>query len=233
MMAGWVFLVLTGTCQFDHGLGGFTTNFIQPIHHHPQFDPHFGTPATRPPRRRKRGVYMYQQHTCAENHARFGVEDQIPACLGRPHPTRAFHRASRASLLLWLLGGCRRQLSAQSRHNMVSYSSSSGSAVSRSFESASFSNCTRDTHDVALSHHERRQKSENARTRMGAQPTEMANDARSTPAHCTTRSELDASLTSSPRRGSARDGRCRGKGSHLGHLVLGQLEAVAHFIARL
>jgi len=30
MMAGWVFvfLVLTGACQFGHGLGGFATNFI-------------------------------------------------------------------------------------------------------------------------------------------------------------------------------------------------------------
>ena len=30
MMAGRVFLVLTGACQFfDHGVGGFTTNSIQ------------------------------------------------------------------------------------------------------------------------------------------------------------------------------------------------------------
>ena len=28
MMVGWVFLVLTGACQFGHGVGGFTTNFI-------------------------------------------------------------------------------------------------------------------------------------------------------------------------------------------------------------
>ena len=28
MMAGRAFLVLTGACQFGHGLGGFTTNFI-------------------------------------------------------------------------------------------------------------------------------------------------------------------------------------------------------------
>ena len=28
MMAGRVFLVLTGACQFGHGVGGFTTNFI-------------------------------------------------------------------------------------------------------------------------------------------------------------------------------------------------------------
>ena len=28
MMVGRVFLVLTGACQFGHGLGGFTTNFI-------------------------------------------------------------------------------------------------------------------------------------------------------------------------------------------------------------
>ena len=29
MMAGWVFLVvLTGACQFGHGVGGFTTNSI-------------------------------------------------------------------------------------------------------------------------------------------------------------------------------------------------------------
>ena len=92
------------------------------------------------------------------------------------------------------------------------------------------------TRSRVVASRETTKKSETARARMGAQPTEMANDARSTRAHCTTRSELDASLTSSPRRGSARDGRdgrCRGKGSHLGHLVLGQLEAVAHFIARL
>ena len=29
MMVGRVFLVLTGACQFGHGVGGFTTNFIQ------------------------------------------------------------------------------------------------------------------------------------------------------------------------------------------------------------
>ena len=28
MMVGRVFLVLTGACQFGHGVGGFTTNFI-------------------------------------------------------------------------------------------------------------------------------------------------------------------------------------------------------------
>ena len=28
MMVGRVFLVLTGACQFGHGAGGFTTNFI-------------------------------------------------------------------------------------------------------------------------------------------------------------------------------------------------------------
>ena len=28
MMAGWVFLILTGACQFGHDVGGFTTNFI-------------------------------------------------------------------------------------------------------------------------------------------------------------------------------------------------------------
>ena len=28
MMIGRVFLVLTGACQFGHGVGGFTTNFI-------------------------------------------------------------------------------------------------------------------------------------------------------------------------------------------------------------
>ena len=28
MMAGRVFLVLTGAYQFGHGVGGFTTNFI-------------------------------------------------------------------------------------------------------------------------------------------------------------------------------------------------------------
>ena len=27
-MAGQFFLVLTGACQFGHGVGGFTTNFI-------------------------------------------------------------------------------------------------------------------------------------------------------------------------------------------------------------
>ena len=28
MMAGQYFLVLTGACQFGHGAGGLTTNFI-------------------------------------------------------------------------------------------------------------------------------------------------------------------------------------------------------------
>jgi hypothetical protein len=28
MMVGRVFLVLTGACQFGHGVGGFATNFI-------------------------------------------------------------------------------------------------------------------------------------------------------------------------------------------------------------
>ena len=28
MMVGRVFLVLTGACQFGHGVGGFTSNFI-------------------------------------------------------------------------------------------------------------------------------------------------------------------------------------------------------------
>ena len=28
MMVGRAFLVLTGACQFGHGVGGFTTNFI-------------------------------------------------------------------------------------------------------------------------------------------------------------------------------------------------------------
>ena len=28
MMAGWFFLVIAGSCQFGHGLGGFTTNLI-------------------------------------------------------------------------------------------------------------------------------------------------------------------------------------------------------------
>ena len=28
MMVGRVFLVLTGACQFGHGVGGFTTSFI-------------------------------------------------------------------------------------------------------------------------------------------------------------------------------------------------------------
>ena len=28
MMVGRIFLVLTGACQFGHGVGGFTTNFI-------------------------------------------------------------------------------------------------------------------------------------------------------------------------------------------------------------
>ena len=27
-MVGWVFLVLTGACQFGHGVGGFTADFI-------------------------------------------------------------------------------------------------------------------------------------------------------------------------------------------------------------
>ena len=31
MMVGRVFLVLTGACQFGHGVGGFTTNFIHSI----------------------------------------------------------------------------------------------------------------------------------------------------------------------------------------------------------
>ena len=31
MMVGWVFLVLIGACQFGHGVGGFTTNFIRPF----------------------------------------------------------------------------------------------------------------------------------------------------------------------------------------------------------
>ena len=29
MMVGRIFLVLTGACQFGHGAGGFTANFIQ------------------------------------------------------------------------------------------------------------------------------------------------------------------------------------------------------------
>ena len=31
MMVGRVFLVLTGACQFGHGVGGFTTNFIHSL----------------------------------------------------------------------------------------------------------------------------------------------------------------------------------------------------------
>ena len=33
MMVGRVFLVLTGACQFGHGVGGFTTNFIHSSSH--------------------------------------------------------------------------------------------------------------------------------------------------------------------------------------------------------
>jgi len=35
MMVGRVFLVLTGACQFGHGLGGFTTNFIHSFELYP------------------------------------------------------------------------------------------------------------------------------------------------------------------------------------------------------
>ena len=31
MMVGWVFLVLTDACQFGHGVGEFTANFIHSI----------------------------------------------------------------------------------------------------------------------------------------------------------------------------------------------------------
>ena len=31
MMVGRVFLVLTGACQFGHGVGGFTSNFIHSV----------------------------------------------------------------------------------------------------------------------------------------------------------------------------------------------------------
>ena len=54
MMAGRVFLVLTGACQFGYGLGGFTTSFVHSRALTTMFSPFW----RRHPKKREKGDFV-------------------------------------------------------------------------------------------------------------------------------------------------------------------------------